>query len=59
MPLNMKKCDDHVRDHATKVLPQSGHSTMRGLCIFNILCLFTKEPIREQEIKFGVYEFMP
>ena len=30
---------------------QSGHSTQSAVDIFNTLRVFTKEPIREQEIK--------
>ena len=38
-----------------KRLVQSGHNTQSALYIFNTLLLFTKEPIREQEI-VRVYE---
>ena len=34
-----------------KHLAQSGHSTRSAVDIFNTLRVFTKEPIREQEIK--------
>ena len=34
-----------------KHLAQSGHSTLSAVDIFNTLPVFTKEPIREQEIK--------
>ena len=34
-----------------KHLAQSGRSTRSAVDIFNILRVFTKEPIREQEIK--------
>ena len=30
---------------------QSGRSTRSAVDIFNTLCVFTEEPIREQEIK--------
>ena len=38
-----------------KHLAQSGHSTQSALYIFNTLCVFTKEPIREQEISWSVW----
>ena len=34
-----------------KFLAQCGRSTRSAVDIFNTLCIFTKEPIREQEIK--------
>ena len=34
-----------------KQLAQSGCSTQSAVDIFNTLCIFTKEPIREQEVK--------
>ena len=34
-----------------KHLAQSGRSTWSAVDIFNTFCIFTKEPIREQEIK--------
>ena len=34
-----------------KHLMQSGRSTWSAVDIFNTLCVFTKEPIMEQEIK--------
>ena len=40
-----------------KHLMQSRHSTRSAVDIFNTLHLFTKQPIREQEIKLGVYEY--
>ena len=40
-----------------KHLAQSGRSTLSAVNIFNILRVFTKEPIREQEIKLGLYEY--
>ena len=61
MPLNMKniynlpsgkkwisRCDVHGHQ---KHLVQSGHSTRSAADIFNTRRVFTKEPIREQEIK--------
>ena len=40
-----------------KHLAQSGHSTRSAVDIFNTLRVFTKEPIRGQEIKLECYEF--
>ena len=34
-----------------KHLTQSGHSTRSAVDIFSTLCVFPKEPIREQEIE--------
>ena len=62
MPLNMKninnfisRCEVRTRDHAPKapraVWTQSWRSTRSAVDIFNTLRAFTKEPIREQEIK--------
>ena len=34
-----------------KLLEQSGGSSRSAVVIFNSLCVFTTEPIREQEIK--------
>ena len=39
-----------------KHLAHSGCSTQSAVDIFNTLRVFTKDPIREQEIKFLVYE---
>ena len=66
MPLNMKilttlpsekwisQCDVLARDHAPKapraVRAQSWRSTLSAMDIFNTFRVFTKEPIREQEI---------
>ena len=48
----ISRCD--VRDHAPKapraVWAQSWCSTQSAVDIFNTLHVFTKEPIREQEI---------
>ena len=64
MPLNMKninnftqckkwisRCDVHAAITHQKHLPQSGRSTRTAVDIFNTLRVFTKEPIRGQEIK--------
>ena len=52
----MKKMDSrrdvHAGDHAPKALcAVSGRGTRSAVDIFNTLRIFTKEPIREQEIK--------
>ena len=51
----MSRCDVRARDHAPKapraVWAQSLRSTRSAVDIFNTLRVFTKEPIREQEIK--------
>ena len=51
----ISRCDVRSRDHAQKapraVWSQSGRSTRSAVDIFNTLRVFTKEPIREQEIK--------
>ena len=51
----ISRCDVRARDHAPKepraVWAQSGRSTRSAVDIFNTLRVFTKEPIREQEIK--------
>ena len=48
-------CDVRARDHAPKapraVCAQSRRSTRSAVDIFNTLRVYTKEPIREQEIK--------
>ena len=48
-------CDAHARNHAPKAPPavwaHSGRSTRSAVDIFNTLHIFTKQPIREQEIK--------
>ena len=50
----ISRCDFCARDHAPKapraVWVQSWHSTRSAVDIFNTLRVFTKEPIREQEI---------
>ena len=50
----ISRCDVRARDHAPKapraVLAQSWCSTRSAVDIFNTLRVFTKEPIREQEI---------
>ena len=50
----ISRCDVRARDHAPKaprvVWAQSWHSTRSAVDIFNTLRVFTKEPIREQEI---------
>ena len=50
----ISRCDVLVRDHAPKapraVWAQSWRSTRSAVDIFNTLRVFTKEPIREQEI---------
>ena len=66
MPLNMKnilttlpsgqkkwisRCDVRRRNHAPKAPRAVWNSTRSAVDIFNTLCVFTKEPIREQEIK--------
>ena len=47
-------CDVRARDHAPKapraVWAQSWHSTRSAVDIFSTLRVFTKKPIREQEI---------
>ena len=35
-----------------KQLAQSGRNMQSAVDIFNALCVFTQEPMREQEIKF-------
>ena len=40
-----------------KHLAQSGRSTQSAVDIFNTLRIFTKEPIREQEIKLECMNF--
>ena len=47
----ISRCDVHARDHAPKAPRAAGHSTRSAVDIFNTLRVFTKEPIREQEIK--------
>ena len=50
----MKNINNMSRSHTLthqKHLAQSGHSMRSAGDIFNALCVFTKEPIREQEIK--------
>ena len=47
----INRCDVRVRDTHQKHLAQSGHSTRSAVDIFNTLRVFTKEPIREQDIK--------
>ena len=64
MPLNMKNINNFTKRkngsvdvtfvHAIthqKHLAQSGRSTRSAVDIFNTLRIFTKKPIREQEIK--------
>ena len=50
----ISRCDVRTRDHAPKapraVWAQSWRSTRSAVDIFNTLRVFTKEPIREQEI---------
>ena len=50
----ISRCDVRARDHAPKapraVWAQSWRSTRSAVDIFNTLRVFTKEPIREQEI---------
>ena len=50
------RCDVHVRNHAPKA-PRTVWAQY-AVDIFNTLRVFTKEPIREQEIKLGVYEYI-
>ena len=45
----ISRCDVHARDRAPKA--QSGCNTRSAVDIFNTLRVFTKEPIKEQEIK--------
>ena len=52
------RCEDHTRDHTPlrpiihqKHLAQSGYNNQSAVDIFNTLHVFTKEPIKEQEIK--------
>ena len=56
----ISRCDVRGRDHAPKapraVWAQSWRSTRSAVDIFNTIRVFTKEPIREQEILVGVYE---
>ena len=40
-----------------KHLAQSGRRVQSAVDIFNTLCVFTKMPIREQEIKLRVCEY--
>ena len=51
----ISRCDVRARHHAPKAPPaifaQSGCSPRSAVEIFNTLRVFTKEPIREQEIK--------
>ena len=51
----ISRCNLRSRDHAPKapraVWAQSGLSTRSAVDIFNTLRVFTKEPIREEEIK--------
>ena len=51
----ISRCDVLARDHAPKapraVWAQSSLCTRSAVDIFNTLRVFTKEPIREQEIK--------
>ena len=65
MPLNMKNSNNFTqwkKNGSVDVtftrtithqnhLAQSGRSTRNAVHIFNTLCVFTKEPIREQDIK--------
>ena len=48
------RCDVPTSDHAPKaphaVWAQSWRSTRSAVDIFKTLCVFTREPIREQEI---------
>ena len=46
----ISQCDVHARVTHQKHL-RSGRSTRSAVDIFNTLRVFTKEPIREQEIK--------
>ena len=41
-----------------KHLAQSGRSTWSAVNIFNTLCVFTKEPIREKEIKLEYMNYI-
>ena len=51
----VSRCDVRARDHVPKaslaVWVQPGRSSRSAVDIFNTLRIFTKEPIREQEIK--------
>ena len=51
----ISRCDFRARDHAPQapraVWVQSGRRTRSTVDIFNTLRVFTKEPMREQEIK--------
>ena len=72
MPLNMKNINNftqwkngsvdvtymHAITHQ-KLLAQSWHSMCSAVDIFSTLRVFTKEPIRGQEIKLRVYECNP
>ena len=59
MPLNTKNINNSTQwkngsvdvTFTQKHLAQSGRSTRSAVDIFNTLRVFTKEPIREQEIK--------
>ena len=57
----ISRCDVLARGHAPKepcaVWAQSGRSTRSAVDIFNTLRVFTKEPIREQEIKLECMNF--
>ena len=46
----ISRCDVRARDYAPKHLAQSWRSTRSAVDIFKTLRVFTKEPIREQEI---------
>ena len=59
MPLNMKNINNFTQGSEKNgsvdvvfVWAQSWRSTRSAVDIFNTLRVFTKEPIREQEIKF-------
>ena len=65
----ISRCDVRARDHAPKApradWAQSGRSTWSAVDIFNTLRVFTKEPIREQQIKLEcmniwyIYDIVP
>ena len=47
----VKNWIDHMLDHAPKAPCAVGAQYMECIIHFNTLCIFTKEPIREWEIK--------